>query len=216
MVLDVFKGCLLNLQTAFLLHGILRWNRRSGLPIWVVYVVPILFIALGMGPLVQQPGSSFLRNVDSLVIAYLAYDMTVCLVGAVLLGWKSRPVDVADQRIRRPLQKALFWMIPLLLMALGAKWLMGAYVPGKYRWVLFFDTAHLLAPAALLLTAYWTNSVALDVTRTSVRRLVAFGVPFGLYLGMKLLWPGSEVDRIGGLCSPPITTYSAKCARSKP
>lgn len=195
MCLDVVKGALINFQAALLLHGIARWTqvRRIHPATW--YVLPSLFVVAGFGPVLAGPMNSFLRNIDFLVLAFLASDALYCLMGAVLLHDRRGDLSSVGRKVSRPLEKALLWGVGLLLLSGFAKWMQGSYQAGKYHWVLLFDLAHLLPPAALLLAAYRTGTVALEVTRASLVRTLVFAVPFSAYVAHKLLFPGTMLDR---------------------
>lgn len=196
MCLDEVKGTLINLQAGLLLHGIARWTGMRRIPSFLWYLIPAAFIVSGFGPLLASPMSSFLRNIDSLVLAFLVCDALQSGVGAWLLRKERGRLDPSGETIASPLRRALLWSIPLLLGSAVAKWAQGGYQAGRYEWVLLFDLAHLLPPAALLFAAHRSGTVALDVTRASLARLWVFALPFAAYMGHKLLFSGSPLDRI--------------------
>lgn len=196
MCLDEVKGALINVQAGLLLHGIARWTRLRAIPAFVWYLLPAAFIATGFGPLLASPMSSFLRNVDDLVLAFLLCDALQSGAGAWLLRKGRLHLGPAGDTIAAPLRQALAWSVPLLVLSAGAKWAQGGYRAGRYDWVLLFDLAHLLPPAALLVAAHRSGTVALDVTRASLLRLWVFVLPFAAYMAHKLLLPGSALDRI--------------------
>jgi len=195
MLLDMAKGTLINLQAGLLLHGIARWTqiRRVPAPVW--YVVPTLFVVSGFGPVLAGPMTSFLRNIDGLVILFLLADALQCLGCAILLRRGRDTLSTAGRKVSDPLGRALVWSAALLVASAAAKWSQGGYHAGKYHWVLLFDLAHLLPPATLLFAAYRTGTVALEVTRASLVRTLAFAVPFSVYVAHKLAFPGTTLDR---------------------
>lgn len=195
MCLDMVKGTLINLQAALLLHGIARWTQIRRIPALTWYVTPALFVISGFGPVLAGPMNSFLRNIDFLVLAFLASDALHCLVGAILLRSGRVHLSTLGRKVSDPLEKALLWGAALLVLSALAKWMQGSYQAEKYHWVLLFDLAHLLPPAALLLAAYRTGTVALEVTRASLVRTLVFAVPFTAYVAHKLLFPGTLLDR---------------------
>lgn len=196
MCLDALKGSLINLQAGLLLHGIARWTGSRKVPPAVWYVLPVAFVATGFGPVLASPMNSFLRNIDGFVLLFLVSDAMLMGVGVLLLRRARPSLSQVGSKVARPLEWALAWSVPLLLGSAVAKWVQGGYVAGHYDWVLLFDLAHLLPPAALLYAAYRTGTVALEVTRGAIQRSIAFVVPFSAYLGFKILLPGSPVDRI--------------------
>ncbi len=194
---DIVKGASLNLQIALLLHGLSVWTgslRR--VPAWCWYVVPLSLLATGAIRIVIEPMSSFLANVEPVVRMFLVADIASKFVAIWMLTQGMKRLDLTQIAIARPLRKALLAMIPFLAVALWLKLTYGFSGVARYRWVLFTDFAWLLPPAALLWAAYRTEAVALEVTLSSVRRVQAFGVLFLVYIGSKLLWPLSELDRL--------------------
>lgn len=195
MCLDVVKGALINIQAGLLLHGIARWTQVRRIPPATWYALPALFILAGLGPVLAGPMNSFLRNVDFLVLAFLASDAVYCLAGAALLRTRVANLSSVGRKVSQPLEQALLWGAGLLALSWLAKWMQGSYQAGKYHWVLLFDLAHLLPPAALLLAAYRTGTVALEVTRASLVRTLVFAIPFSAYVAHKILFPGTMLDR---------------------
>lgn len=196
MCLDVLKGSLINMQAGLLLHGIARWTGIRRVPSVVWYVLPTAFVLTGFGPVFASPMNSFLRNIDGLVLLFLVCDAALMGVGVILLRMARSKHSQVGSKVAHPLERALAWSVPLLLGSAATKWAQGGYVAGHYDWVLLFDLAHLLPPAALLFAAYRTGTVALDVTRSAILRSIAFAVPFCVYLALKILLPGSPLDRL--------------------
>jgi signal transduction histidine kinase len=197
MGLDLLKGTLLNLQCAFLLHGLSRWTgiaRR--VPAWAWYAPPALLMAFGGYLVAAHPMRGFLQNVEPVTRIFLALDIATCIAAVWMLSWAMPRFDRSQRSVARPLRKALVAMIPLLGAALALKVVFGFSGPGRFDWVLLHDLAHLLPPSALLWAAYRTESVALEVTRSSVRRVRAFGTVFVVYLALKFAFPLSEPDRV--------------------
>lgn len=196
MCLDVVKGTLINLQAALLLHGIARWTGIRRIPPILWYLLPAGYVVAGFGPVLAAPMNSFLRNIDGLVLLFLLCDAFQTGVGAFLLHRARGELSPVGLKVAIPLERALALSVPLLLGSAAIKWSQGGYRAGHYDWVLLFDLAHLLPPAALLFAAYRTGTVALDVTRATIVRAVAFAIPFAAYLALKLSFPASMPDRI--------------------
>lgn len=196
MGLDVLKGMLLNLQCAFLLHGLSRWTGSARrMPSWVWYVLPLALIATGGFQVAAHPMRGFLQNVEPVARLYLANDIACCLLGIWMLSLGLPRFDRFQRSVARPLRKALVAMVPVLGAALAMKLAWGISGPARFDWILFHDFAHLLPPCALLWAAFRTQSVALEVTRSAVRRVRALGAVFAAYLAMKAVVPLSEFDR---------------------
>jgi signal transduction histidine kinase len=196
MSLDLLKGVLLNLQCAFLLHGLSRWTGSARrIPAWVWYLVPSIFVAFGAGNVVSHPMLGFLANVEPLTRLFLGVDIATCLLGILMLRGGMGRLDGPQRSVARPLCWALAGLSALLAAALSVKIVFGSRGPGLYDWVLLHEAAHLLPPSALLWAAYKTESVALEVTRSSLARARAFGAIFFAYLGAKFAFPLSEFDR---------------------
>jgi len=196
MCLDLLKGSLINVQAGLLLHGLAVWTQVRRIPSFVWYLIPALFIVSGFGPIASGPMNSFLRNIEDLVRLFLASDALHCFAGAVLLRRAAHRIPVVGHKVAEPMEKALWWSGILLAASLGAKLVQGGYRAQEYKWVLLFDLAHLLPPAALLLVAYRTRTVALEVTRASLWRSLSFALPFTAFIAYKLLFPGTPLDRV--------------------
>lgn len=193
---DIVKGASLNLQAALLLHGLSVWTgslRR--IPAWSWYVLPGALLAAGAVPIAIHPMASFLTNVEPVVRIFLFTDLCSKMVAIWMLSQGMKRFDGSQIAIARPLRKALVAMLPFLATALWLKMAYGFSGVGRYRWVLLADVAWLLPPAALLWAAYRTEAVALEVTRSSMRRVQTFAILFFVYVGCKLMWPNSELDR---------------------
>lgn len=193
---DILKGASLNLQAALLLHGLSVWTgslRR--IPAWCWYALPGAMLAGGAVQIAFHPMASFLANVEPVVRLFLIADIASKLVAIWMLTTGMKRFDASQIAIARPLRKALVAMIPILGAALWLKVAYGFSGVGRYRWVLLPDLAYLLPPAALLWAAYRTEAVALEVTQSSMRRVQAFAFLFVAYIGCKLMWPLSELDR---------------------
>lgn len=196
MCLDILKGSLINIQAGMLLHGLAIWTQMRRVPPFAWYVVPALFIATGFGPIASSPMNSFLRNIEDLVRLFLVSDALHCFAGALLLRRAAHRIPVVGHKVAAPMEKALWWSGALLSASLAAKLLQGGYRAQEYKWVLLFDLAHLLPPAALLLVAYRTRTVALEVTRASLWRSLSFALPFSAFIAHKLFFPGTALDRL--------------------
>jgi signal transduction histidine kinase len=196
MALDLLKGVLLNVQCAFLLHGLSRWTGSGRwVPAWAWYLVPTTFVAIGAVNVVSHPMLGFLANVEPLTRQFLVVDIATCLLGIRMLRGGMKRFDGPQRSVARPLIWALAALSSLLAAALCVKISFGSRGPGLYDWVLLHEGAHLLPPSALLWAAYRTESVALEVTRSSLARARAFGALILAYLGAKFAFPLSEFDR---------------------
>lgn len=193
---DLLKGALLNLQCAFLLQGLSRWTGSgSRIPGWLWYVVPASLIVAGAWSVVGHPMVDFLMNVEPVARAFLVFDLASCLLGIWMLGRGLERMDRSQRSVARPFLKALVAMVPFLVVAIWIKLRFGMSGPARYNWVLLHDVAHLLPPLALLWAAYRTESVALEVTRSSLRRARTFAAIFVCYILVKVAFPLSEADR---------------------
>lgn len=196
LFLDAVKGSLISLQAGLLLHGVAKWTGCQRVPSAAWYVLPAVYVVWGFVRLVASPSHSFLRNIDEMVVVFLLCDAFQTATAVLLLRRARGRLPSVSREVASSLESALLWSIPLLLGSAAAKWLQGAYRPGVYDWVLLFDLAHLLPPAALLYAAYRTGTVAMDVTRASLARAFAFTLPFSVYLVLKLAFPRSPLDRV--------------------
>jgi len=197
MGLDLLKGMLLNFQCAFLLHGLSRWTGSARrVPPWVWYLAPGALIATGGALVAAHPMRTFLQNVEPVVRFFMATDIASCLVGIWMLTEGLGRFDRSQRSVARPLRKALVAMVPILGAALALKLVWGFSGPARFDWVLLHDLAHLLPPSALLWASYRTESVALEVTRSSIRRAWAFGLVFAAYMATKFAFPLSELDHL--------------------
>jgi len=196
LCLDTIKGSLISLQAALLLHGIAKWTNCQRIPALFWYVVPIAYVICGFVHIVAAPMSSFLHNIDDLVVLFLLCDAIQTAAGALLLRRARGRLSSVARDVSISFEQALLWSIPLLAGSALIKWLQGVYQPDSYDWVLLFDLAHLLPPASLLYAAYRTGTVAMDVTRASLSRAFFFSIPFLVYLALKLAFPRSDLDRV--------------------
>jgi signal transduction histidine kinase len=192
---DLVKGLLLCLQSAFLLQGISAWTGSlKRLPAATWFLVPAAMVVWGGWQVLAHPMRGFLPNVEPLALLFVLWDTLSCLVAAWMLARALRSMDHLQRSVARPLLKALVAMLPFLGAACWIKSRYGLSGIGRYDWVLLHDLAHLLPPTALLWAAYRTESVALEVTRSSLRRVRAFaGLLLG-YLALKFAFPHSTED----------------------
>jgi signal transduction histidine kinase len=193
---DIAKGASLNLQAALLLHGLSVWTgslRR--IPAWIWYALPGTMLAGGAIQIAFHPMATFLANVEPVVRIFLFADICSKLAAIWMLTEGRKRLDHSQIAIARPLRKALIAMIPILGAALWLKLAYGFAGVGRYMWVLLPDLAYLLPPSALVWAAYRTEAVALEVTQSSMRRAQIFALLFFAYIGVKLMWPLSELDR---------------------
>jgi signal transduction histidine kinase len=198
MVLDLVKGSVLNIQSGFLLHGLVRWTgagKRIPWPVW--YLLPLATLVRGGIQVATHPMETFLANVEPVVRVYLATDIVTNLVAIVLLTLGLARMDPSQASVARPLRKAFLVMAPLSAVAFALKIYWGYAGPGRYQWVILHDLTHLVAPAALIWACYRTESVALSVTRSGWRRAGWLAGAFLLYMFGKFLWPLSELDHLG-------------------
>jgi signal transduction histidine kinase len=192
---DIFKGAILNLQMGIGLHGLsMMTGSMRRVPAWVWYVFPIGLIAWGLIRITTHPMLGFLENVEPVVRLFLAADIVAGAIAAYMLTQGSKHFDESQNGVARPLRKALLAMIPLLLGALVIKFVYGFEAVGRYRWVLLHDLAHLLPPFTLLWATYRTETVALDITMASWRRLRTIAGVFVAYILAKFAWPLSSLD----------------------
>lgn len=198
MALDLVKGTVLNIQSGFLLHGLVRWTgtgKRIPWPVW--YVLPLATLLRGAVQVAGHPMDTFLTNVEPVVRVYLAIDILTNIAAFALLARGLPRMDVSQASVARPLRKAFLVMIPLSVLAIGLKIHWGFSGPGRYQWVILHDFTHLVAPAALLWACYRTESVALSVTHSGWRRAGWIAGAFLVYMVGKAIWPLSELDRMG-------------------
>jgi len=194
MALNVAKGWLLCLQMGFFAHGLLRLT-RSRIPGWVLYPVPLGIVGIGSLLLVLRPDVSFLQAIDSIVVAFLAGDLSYQFLGLLLLRRVERELPPTAWKVLR----ALRWILPisglLLLVSLVVKLAQGPWIPRLYAWVLPMDLAHLLPPLAILLAAWRLRSVTIEVTRSTFLRIGLAAWLFPVWLGVKIAFPMSPGDR---------------------
>jgi len=192
---DILKGAILNLQLGIGLHGLsLMTGSMKKVPAWVWYILPVGLIGWGILRIATHPMQSFLENVEPVVRLFLAADIAAGILAAYMLGQGMKRLDESQKGVARPLRKALIAMIPLLTAALVIKCIYGFEAVGRYRWVLFHDFAHLLPPFTLLWATFRTETVALDITLASWRRLRTFAGVFVAYILAKFAWPLSSLD----------------------
>ncbi|MEK7394511.1 MAG: HAMP domain-containing sensor histidine kinase [Fibrobacterota bacterium] len=192
---DILKGAILNLQLGIGLHGLSQMTGSlKKVPAWVWYVFPVGLIGWGLVRIATHPMVGFLENVEPVVRLFLAADIAAGAIAVYMLGQGMKHMDESQKGVARPLRKALMAMIPLLGGALAIKFLYGFEAVGRYRWVLLHDLAHLLPPFTLLWATFRTETVALDITLASWRRLRTFAGVFTAYILAKFAWPLSSLD----------------------
>lgn len=192
---NVVKGALLCLQMGFFVHGIVRLSHRRW-PAWLAYPLPLAMICWGLVRLVTMPGMSFLHVLDPVVLVFLGGDLCAQVLVWFFLGGLRRELPSIALEILQPMRRLLPLTILLTLGAFAIKIRQGPWVAREYLWVLPLDLAHLLLPLSVLVMAWKTRSVTIEVSDVTWRRVVVAGGLFPVWLVVKLFWPGSTWDWI--------------------
>ncbi|MEN9353645.1 MAG: hypothetical protein RL318_970 [Fibrobacterota bacterium] len=197
--LNVVKGWLLCFQMGFFLHGILRLGWRS-FPGWMAYPLPAAMVTWGTIRLYLRQDVSFLQAIDPIVVVFLCGDFVSLLLSWLLLRRLRRDLPSLAMAILRPMQFLLPLATVLMGLSILAKIQQGPWVAREYLWVLPLDLAHLILPLSILVMAWRTRSVTIEVTNQTWKRAMVAGVLFPVWLGVKLFWPLSSLDWILSCC----------------
>lgn len=191
---NVLKGALLCLQMGFFAHGVVRLSRRRW-PVWLAYPLPLGMVCWGLARLLLLPGMSFLHALDPVVLLFLGADFTAQVLAWFFLGGGlRRELPPIALQILQPMRRLLPLTASLTLLAFVVKVMQGPWVAREYLWVLPLDLAHLLLPLSVLVMAWRTRSVTIEVTNATWRRALVAGILFPVWLGVKLFWPASTWD----------------------
>jgi signal transduction histidine kinase len=197
--LNVVKGWLLCFQMGFFVHGILRLGWRS-FPGWLAYPLPAAMVTWGTIRLYLRHDISFLQAIDPIVVLFLCGDFVSLVIAWFLLRRLRRDLPTLAMAILRPMQFLLPLSAFLMGLSIYAKIQQGPWVAREYLWVLPLDLAHLLLPLSILVMAWKTRSVTIEVTNLTWKRAMVAGVLFPVWLGVKLWWPLSPLDWILSCC----------------
>jgi len=196
---NVVKGALLCLQMGFFVHGIVRLSRRRW-PAWLAYPLPLGMIAWGLARLVLLPHMSFLHALDPVVLLFLGADIAAQVLAWFFLGGLRQELSPITLEILQPMRRLLPFSVLSTAAAFAAKLLQGPWVAREYLWVLPLDLAHLLLPLSILVMAWKTRSVTIEVTDATWKRALPALLLFPVWLVVKLRFPLSPLDWVLSSC----------------